>query len=113
MSSFKHGKGVTIKRNNLVQLLYENLNTDCIFGTIFNFFISVNMHLAMSESNTPSKPILLGKNYFLIGFMGTGKSHWGKLWAAAYKLTFIDLDELIEQDEQTTIAEIFEVKGEA
>ena len=71
------------------------------------------MLLAMSESNITSKPILLGKNYFLIGFMGTGKSHWGKLWAAANKLTFIDLDELIEQDEQTTIAEIFEVKGEA
>ena len=71
------------------------------------------MLLAMSEFNITSKPILLGKNYFLIGFMGTGKSHWGKLWAAANKLTFIDLDELIEQDEQTTIAEIFEVKGEA
>ena len=62
------------------------------------------MLLAMSESNITSKPILLGKNYFLIGFMGTGKSHWGKLWAAANKLTFVDLDELIEKEEDSTIA---------
>ena len=66
----------------------------------------------MIRSNTTSKPLLLDKNYFLIGFMGTGKSHWGKLWAAANKLTFVDLDELIEKAEQTTIAEIFDNKGE-
>jgi shikimate kinase len=66
----------------------------------------------MSGSNTISKPLLLDKNYFLIGFMGTGKSHWGKLWAAANKLTFVDLDELIENAEKTTIAEIFDTKGE-
>jgi len=66
----------------------------------------------MIRSNTTSKPLLLDKNYFLIGFMGTGKSHWGKLWAAANKLTFVDLDELIEKEEDYTIAEIFDTKGE-
>ena len=66
----------------------------------------------MIKSNTISKPLLLDKNYFLIGFMGTGKSHWGKLWAAANKLTFVDLDELIEKEEDSTIAEIFDTKGE-
>ena len=66
----------------------------------------------MIRSNTTSKPLLLDKNYFLIGFMGPGKSHWGKLWAAANKLTFVDLDELIEKEEDSTIAEIFDTKGE-
>ena len=64
----------------------------------------------MSGSNTISKPLLLDKNHFLIGFMGTGKSHWGKLWAAANKLTFVDLDELIEKEEDSTSAEIFDTK---
>jgi shikimate kinase len=49
---------------------------------------------------------------FLIGFMGSGKTHWGKLWAAKNGMQFFDLDELIEQDEKKTIAEIFIQKGE-
>jgi shikimate kinase len=66
----------------------------------------------MIRSNTTSKPLLFDKNYFLIGFMGTGKSHWGKLWAVANKLTFVDLDVLIENEEHINIAEIFDTKGE-
>lgn len=50
--------------------------------------------------------------FFLIGFMGSGKTHWGKLWAAKYGFTFIDLDEIIEKIENKTIAAIFEIKGE-
>jgi shikimate kinase len=49
---------------------------------------------------------------FLIGFMGSGKSHWGKKWAAKNAFNFFDLDEIIEQQEQMTIAKIFEKKGE-
>jgi shikimate kinase len=49
---------------------------------------------------------------FLIGFMGSGKTYWGKLWAAASGLQFFDLDDVIEQEEKKTIAEIFEQKGE-
>ena len=49
---------------------------------------------------------------FLIGFMGSGKSYWGKLWAAESGLQFFDLDELIEKEEQKTVAEIFEQNGE-
>ena len=45
--------------------------------------------------------------------MGSGKTHWGKIWAETYGLTFIDLDEVIEQNEGKTIAAIFENKGEA
>ena len=49
---------------------------------------------------------------FLIGFMGSGKSHCGKLWAANSDFSFIDLDAVIEKNEDTTIAKIFEEKGE-
>jgi shikimate kinase len=50
--------------------------------------------------------------FFLIGFMGSGKSHWGKLWAAEYKLGFVDMDEEIEILERKKVSEIFDSKGE-
>jgi len=49
---------------------------------------------------------------FLIGFMGTGKSHWGEIWASRHNLTFIDLDVEIEKKTGLSIEEIFEKKGE-
>jgi len=49
---------------------------------------------------------------FIIGFMGAGKSHWGRLWADVSGMSFFDLDELIELDEQLTIDQLFEKKGE-
>jgi len=49
---------------------------------------------------------------FLIGFMGSGKTYWGKLWAAKSGLQFFDLDEIIEQEENKSIAAIFEEQGE-
>lgn len=50
--------------------------------------------------------------YFLIGFMGSGKTHWGRIWAAKHKIAFLDLDEQIEIAERKSVAEIFETKGE-
>ena len=49
---------------------------------------------------------------FLIGFMGTGKSYWGKIWASQHNLKFIDLDLEIEQKTGLRVDEIFEKKGE-
>ncbi len=49
---------------------------------------------------------------FLIGFMGTGKTHWGQIWARQSGYSFIDLDAIIEQDEKSTVADIFANKGE-
>jgi len=49
---------------------------------------------------------------FLIGFMGSGKTHWGKIWAQQTGLPFFDLDEVIEEQENKTIAAIFEQDGE-
>lgn len=43
---------------------------------------------------------------------GSGKSTWGKKLAKALQYTFVDLDQLIEQQEQFSIEEIFTEKGE-
>jgi shikimate kinase len=50
---------------------------------------------------------------FLIGFMGSGKTHWGRKWAAKSGYDFIDLDERIEAREQMNIEKIFDKKGES
>lgn len=49
---------------------------------------------------------------YLIGFMGVGKTHWGKLLGKKLGIPFFDLDELIENDASKSIAEMFEEKGE-
>ncbi len=52
------------------------------------------------------------KIIFLIGYMGSGKSYWGKKWALANNYQFIDLDTIIEEHEGKSVAEIFDTKGE-
>ena len=54
----------------------------------------------------------MNSKIFLIGFMGSGKTHWGKIWAKKKHLKFFDLDEEIEKTLGKTIAQIFEKKGE-
>lgn len=49
---------------------------------------------------------------FLIGFMGSGKTHWGKQLAELLKFPFIDLDEKITIKEGKSIAQIFAESGE-
>jgi shikimate kinase len=51
-------------------------------------------------------------NFFLIGFMGSGKTHWGRIWAAKEGLSFFDLDHEVEHAFKMTISDIFEQKGE-
>ena len=55
----------------------------------------------------------LGGKIFLVGFMGSGKTHWGKLWADHYNLEFYNLDTIVEENEGMTINSIFHEKGEA
>ena len=52
------------------------------------------------------------QNIVLCGFMGCGKSTVGRLLASKTGRHFIDLDSLIEQREQRTVAQIFEQDGE-
>lgn len=49
---------------------------------------------------------------YLVGFMGSGKTHWGRQWAAHLQRKFVDLDQLIESNEQLSVADIFEKNGE-
>ncbi|MEI8279476.1 MAG: shikimate kinase [Bacteroidota bacterium] len=49
---------------------------------------------------------------FLIGMPGAGKSYWGKELATAHQLPFIDLDGFIEMQEEMSIKDIFDTRGE-
>ena len=49
---------------------------------------------------------------FLIGFMGCGKTHWGKLLGQRLNIPFFDLDEKIAEHEGRSIPEIFAREGE-
>lgn len=51
-------------------------------------------------------------NYVLIGFMGSGKTTFGKALAAHCGMDFLDTDEYIEQQAGKTIAQIFAEDGE-
>jgi shikimate kinase len=49
---------------------------------------------------------------FLIGFMGSGKTHWGRQISAKLNLPFYDLDTVIIDREKRSVADIFAAKGE-
>lgn len=49
---------------------------------------------------------------FLLGFMGAGKSYWGKQLAIHWDLPYFDLDDVIVEREGMAVAEIFAEKGE-
>jgi len=49
---------------------------------------------------------------FLIGFMGCGKTSWGKKLATGLNYNFIDLDHALEEKAGMTIAEYFAAHGE-
>ncbi|WP_298738921.1 shikimate kinase [uncultured Chitinophaga sp.] len=49
---------------------------------------------------------------FLIGFMGAGKTYWGKQLAEHWNLPYYDLDEVIVAEEEMAVSDIFATKGE-
>jgi shikimate kinase len=49
---------------------------------------------------------------FLIGFMGSGKTHWGRLLSEKLGIRFFDLDEQVVEHAGKPITEIFAVEGE-
>lgn len=49
---------------------------------------------------------------FLLGFMGAGKTHWGRKLSQKLSIPFYDLDEQIISREGKSINEIFETQGE-
>lgn len=49
---------------------------------------------------------------FLIGFMGSGKTHWAKALASQLQIPLFDLDEIIAKREDMLVTEIFATSGE-
>ena len=49
---------------------------------------------------------------YLIGFMGCGKTYWGKQLSQKLNIPFFDLDEEIVNEESKSITEIFAKHGE-
>lgn len=49
---------------------------------------------------------------FLIGFMGSGKTHWGRLLSEKLGIPFFDLDEQVVSNAGKPITEIFASEGE-
>ncbi len=49
---------------------------------------------------------------FLIGFMGSGKTYWGRLLSEKLNMPFFDLDEEVVNAEKKSITEIFAREGE-
>ena len=52
------------------------------------------------------------KNLVFLGMMGSGKSSIGNLVSKKLDLPFIDIDNLIVENAEMSISEIFEKKGE-
>ncbi len=61
----------------------------------------------------PLRSRLGGRNLYLVGMMGSGKSSSGRPLAQQLGYGFVDADPVIEQAAGCTIAEIFEQNGEA
>ncbi len=51
-------------------------------------------------------------NIILVGFMGSGKSSVGRFLSQRLNLPFLDTDQVIEQDSNLTIPELFNIYGE-
>jgi shikimate kinase len=70
----------------------------------------------MTEKTIAAKNPPLGDGgltrLFLVGMMGSGKSHWTKKLSKKLKCGGYDLDNVVEINEEKTIAEMFEQDGE-
>jgi len=68
----------------------------------------------MAVQSTPKtlKEKLGGRNIFLIGMMGSGKSQTGPVLAKMINYAFVDTDDVIEKASNQSISSIFETDGE-
>ena len=55
---------------------------------------------------------VISMKYFIVGYMASGKSTFGKELAKDKGLPFLDLDESVESREGRSISEIFAKEGE-
>ena len=68
--------------------------------------------MAVQSTAKTLKEKLGGRNIFLIGMMGSGKSQTGPVLAKMINYAFVDTDDVIEKASKHSIASIFEKDGE-
>jgi len=68
--------------------------------------------MAVQSSPQTLKEKLGGRNIFLIGMMGSGKSQTGPVLAKMINYAFVDTDDVIEKASNQSISSIFEKDGE-
>ncbi len=64
------------------------------------------------QSEAPTGAAAAPRRIVLTGFMGSGKSTVGRRLAARLGWSFVDVDDVIEAEAGTTVAEIFACHGE-
>ncbi len=68
--------------------------------------------MASQSKQQTLKEKLGGRNIFLIGMMGSGKSQTGPNLAKLINYAFVDTDDVIEKASKQSISSIFEKEGE-
>ena len=68
--------------------------------------------MAVQSTAKTLKEKLGGRNIFLIGMMGSGKSQTGPFLAKMINYAFVDTDDVIEKASKQSISSIFEKDGE-
>ena len=68
--------------------------------------------MAVQSTLKTLKEKLGGRNIFLIGMMGSGKSQTGPVLAKMINYAFVDTDDVIEKASKQSISSIFEKDGE-
>ena len=68
--------------------------------------------MADQSNQKTLKEKLCGRNIFLIGMMGSGKSQTGPVLAKMINYAFVDTDDVIEKASKQSISSIFEKDGE-
>jgi len=66
----------------------------------------------MKKAQDDKTPAAEGAKIFLVGMMGSGKSHWAKKLSKKLHCGGYDLDNVVEINEEKTIAEMFAEDGE-
>lgn len=68
----------------------------------------------VTQHDTPeaAQPTALPNRYFLIGLMGSGKTHWAQRLAKLLHTDWIDLDQQIEKVTEMSVRDIFAQEGE-
>lgn len=66
----------------------------------------------MKKVQDDKAPAAEGPKIFLVGMMGSGKSHWAKKLSKKLHCGGYDLDNVVEINEEKTIAEMFAEDGE-